>query len=143
MLPREIAEELKRDGRVAPCHYDSATVLFTDFEGFTRISKLLTPAELIDLSDQSFQAFDDITHTHGLEKIKTIGDAYLAVGGIPRRNNTHAVDSALTALRMPRGRIPAKGKGELDMYLLKSIRAELSEDGVTPNARFHALYQAL
>ena len=217
VLPREIAAELKREGRVEPHHYDHATVLFTDFVGFTRIAESLTPAQLIARLDEAFQEFDRIVQTHGLEKIKTIGDAYLAVGGIPRENPTHALDCALAALELvraterlrlrhestgepawslrvglhsgplvagvigtekfaydvwgdtvntasrlessgipgqinlsaatqqelaeffeceSRGRIEAKGKGELEMFLLRGLRPEFVEADGTPNARF-------
>jgi len=221
VLPRDIATELKRTAKVVPRHYDDATVLFSDFVGFTRIAENLTPTELIGQLDHSFQEFDQLVQSAGLEKIKTIGDAYLAVGGIPRPNPTHAIDCALAALDMVRatdrirrerekagepgwsirigihtgplvagvigtekfaydvwgdtvntasrlessgvpglinisestylrvreffvcdhrGRVAAKGKGELDMYLLGGLRPEFSDDGILPNSRFRERY---
>lgn len=100
VLPREIADELRREGRVVPRHYDSATVLFSDFSGFTRIAESMNPSEVIERLDEVFQEFDRIVEAHGLEKIKTIGDAYLAVGGIPRPSASHATDCARAALEM-------------------------------------------
>jgi adenylate cyclase len=102
VLPESIAEELKAHERVAPRQYECASVLFTDFAGFTRIAEKLTPQELIEGLDECFRAFDTIAKKHKLEKIKTIGDAYLAVGGIPSANRTHAVDAVLAALEMQR-----------------------------------------
>ena len=100
ILPHSVAEELKANDRVEPQDYDQASVLFTDFVGFTNISENLTPQELIGELSTSFGQFDLIAKQHGLEKIKTIGDAYMAVGGIPKANNTHAVDCVLTALTL-------------------------------------------
>ena len=100
ILPFSVAEELKANERVEPQEYDQASVLFTDFVGFTNISENLTPQELIGELSTSFGQFDVIAKQHGLEKIKTIGDAYMAVGGIPKSNNTHAVDCVLTALAL-------------------------------------------
>jgi adenylate cyclase len=100
ILPAPIAQELKAHERVVPLDYDSASVLFTDFVGFTRIAEQLTPQELIEALDNCFRQFDRIARRHKLEKIKTIGDAYMAVGGIPTANRTHAVDCVLAALDM-------------------------------------------
>ena len=102
ILPETIAEELKQHDRVEPEHYDGASVLFTDFVGFTRIAERLSPAGLIDELDACFRLFDQIMRDHNLEKIKTIGDAYMAVGGIPAANQTHAVDAVLAALEIQR-----------------------------------------
>ncbi|MFY9558531.1 MAG: adenylate/guanylate cyclase domain-containing protein [Blastocatellia bacterium] len=100
ILPSSIAEELKANESVCPRHYDSASVLFTDFAGFTQIAEGMTPEELIAELDFCFSRFDAITRKHNLEKIKTIGDSYMAAGGIPSANQTHAVDSVLAALEI-------------------------------------------
>ena len=100
ILPARVAEELKRRDRVEPLEYESASVLFTDFVGFTNIAETLTPQELVGELSNSFEVFDGIAKKHGLEKIKTIGDAYMAVGGIPQANRTHAVDCVLTGLAL-------------------------------------------
>ncbi len=226
ILPQTIADELKRDDRVRPRSYESATVLFTDCVGFTRVAEGLTPEGLITALDEVFSRFDATAHAHGLEKIKTIGDSYMAVGGIPIPTRTHPIDCVLAALEMcaeveairaansasgraafeirvglhtgpiiagvigrskfaydvwgdtvntasrmessggvgrvnishstfelvapyfvfeHRGKIPAKNKGEIDMYFVQGIRPELSEngDGRTPNARFLELRHEL
>jgi adenylate cyclase len=100
ILPESIARELQKTDRVQPLDYDSASVLFTDFVGFTHIAEKLSPQELVEELDTCFRHFDQIARKHHLEKIKTIGDAYMAVGGIPEANSTHAVDCVLAALEI-------------------------------------------
>lgn len=100
ILPQSVAEELKENGRVKPRYFGSATVLFADFCGFTRLAERLEPAALLDLLDQYFTAFDEIIARRGVEKIKTIGDAYMAVGGVPTPTRGHALDAAAAALEM-------------------------------------------
>ncbi|MGQ2824722.1 adenylate/guanylate cyclase domain-containing protein, partial [Leptospira kirschneri] len=79
ILPVSIAAELKKNNRVAPVSINSATVLFTDFKGFTQISESMSPEELISNLDECFSLFDQICADHGLEKIKTIGDSFMCV----------------------------------------------------------------
>ncbi len=100
ILPEETAEELKVSGQATPRHYDSATVLFTDFIDFTKLSSELSPVELIDELNVCFLAFDEICERHGLEKIKTIGDAYMCAGGLPVPNETHPTDAVEAAMEM-------------------------------------------
>ncbi len=100
ILPQEIADELKASGQATPRLYESATVLFSDFVNFTKLSATLTPKELIDELNECFLAFDEICERHGLEKIKTIGDAYMCAGGLPVPNETHAADAVRAALEM-------------------------------------------
>ncbi len=90
ILPEEVAEELKQKGRSEAKQYEHVTVLFTDFVNFTGISEKLSPKELVAEIDLCFKAFDAITEKHNLEKIKTIGDAYLAVCGMPVEDPDHA-----------------------------------------------------
>jgi class 3 adenylate cyclase len=92
VLPAETAEELKEKGSATPKHYDMVTVLFTDFKGFTRIAEKLTPAALVAELDYCFHAFDKIIDKHKIEKIKTIGDAYMCAGGIPVANTSNPAD---------------------------------------------------
>lgn len=100
ILPAEAAEELKEKGSVTPQEYQQATMLFTDFVGFTRIAESLPADQLIRQLNHVFAAFDDICERHNLEKIKTIGDAYMAAGGIPIPNTTNAEDAVRAALEM-------------------------------------------
>jgi adenylate cyclase len=100
ILPQETADELKQKGKADARLYNEATVLFTDFQGFTALSEQLTPQELVEVIDIYFKAFDRIIKTNGIEKIKTIGDAYMAAGGLPAQNSTHAVDCVRAAIQM-------------------------------------------
>jgi class 3 adenylate cyclase len=100
ILPLETADELKRWGVSPARSYESVTVMFTDFKGFTRISEQLTPQRLVSELDLCFRAFDDIIGRHQIEKIKTIGDSFLCVGGMPKTNTSHARDVVAAALEM-------------------------------------------
>lgn len=102
ILPQRIAEELKKYDTVEPQKYECATVLFTDMAGFTKIAEKMTPNELVSQLDESFSQMDQIAKSWGLEKIKTIGDAYMAASGIPEPSSTHAVDAVLCALAFQR-----------------------------------------
>jgi adenylate cyclase len=77
---------LKNGNRVTPRFYDAATILFADFEGFTKLAESTEPKELIGQLDDYFSAFDEISAPHRLEMLKTIGDAYMCVGGVPETN---------------------------------------------------------
>ncbi|MBV6493661.1 MAG: Adenylate cyclase [Turneriella sp.] len=90
ILPEPIADELKEKGTVEPVEHDSVTVVFTDFVGFTSSSEFRNPVDLLKDLDDCFSAFDAIIEKHGLEKLKTIGDAYMFAGGVP----TDLVDNA-------------------------------------------------
>jgi len=100
ILPEEVAEELKAKGSAEAVHIDQVSVLFTDFKGFTAMSEVVTPQELVRDLNECFSAFDRITEKYGIEKIKTIGDAYMAAGGLPTPNTTHANDVINAALEM-------------------------------------------
>ena len=100
ILPAAIAEELKQHGKVSPRHYDSVTILFADFKGFTRLAETMEPAALIQLLDEYFSKFDELAVAHGMEKLKTIGDSYMCVGGLPETNRTHPIDACLLGLAM-------------------------------------------
>ncbi len=224
ILPKVVAEELKASGRAEAREYEQATVLFSDFVGFTRIAEKLSPRELIDELDKCFGYFDQVTEKYRLEKLKTIGDSFMCAGGIPRVNNTHAIDCCLAALEIQafmnqmkeikhmqgldywelrlgmntgplvagvvghkkfaydvwgdtvntasrlessgvpgkinislttydavkrlfdcehRGQVQAKNKGDIDMYFLNGIRADLSVkgEGRVPNEEFRKIYK--
>ena len=219
ILPARIADELKADGKASSRGYDFVTVLFTDFKGFTMAAEKLPPAELVKELDNCFYYFDEVVERHGMEKIKTIGDAYMCAGGLPEPNRTNPVDAVLAGLEIVnfmkqmeeiktsigepyweirlgihsgpvtagvvgkkkfaydiwgdtvnvaarmessgepgrlniseatyelvqdlfvctyRGKVPAKNKGEINMYFVESIRPELSlnGDGLVPSEEF-------
>jgi class 3 adenylate cyclase/ligand-binding sensor domain-containing protein len=100
ILPAEVAEELKQKGKSAPRNYESASVLFTDFVGFTATSAKMEPDELIKKLDTYFIEFDKITSRYGIEKIKTIGDAYMCASGIPISNENNAVNLTLAGIEI-------------------------------------------
>ena len=226
ILPLQIANELKQFGQVKPVHYESASVLFTDFTNFSKIAEVITPEELFEELNYCFSYFDQIVEKYNLEKLKTIGDSYMCIGGVPVPNQTHAIDAVLaaveiqvfmhlrkahklkknqpfwdlrigihsgpllagivgqkrfaydvwgdtvnTASRMEssgvpgrinvsestfnlvknffrldyRGKVRAKNKGEVDMYLVTGIREHLAIDpsGILPNDNFIELYLAI
>jgi class 3 adenylate cyclase len=100
ILPKPVAEQLKQSPSTIADHFAEATVLFADIVNFTQISAYRSPIEMVSLLNQIFSAFDDLAERHGLEKIKTIGDAYMVVGGVPVPCPTHATAIAEMALDM-------------------------------------------
>ncbi|REC53436.1 hypothetical protein DRF62_13775 [Chryseobacterium piscium] len=98
ILPHEVAEELKENGSSEAKYYDEVSVLFTDFVNFTQSSEKMGAEKMLVELNECFTAFDMIMEKHGLEKIKTIGDAYLAVCGLPMKNECHAYKTVLVAL---------------------------------------------
>ncbi len=100
ILPQETAKELKSRGKVQAKKFDLVSVLFTDFKGFTQLAEKLPPELLVENLDLYFTKFDDIVVRHGLEKIKTIGDAYMCVSGLPDPVMDHAHRALLAAFDM-------------------------------------------
>lgn len=100
ILPEETADELKATGSAKTKSYESVSVLFTDFKNFTQASEILSPEELVSEINHCYSEFDKIVTKYGIEKIKTIGDAYMCAGGLPVKNNTHPVDVVKAGLEM-------------------------------------------
>lgn len=100
ILPREISEALKTGPRTIAEQYDAASVLFADVVDFTPMAATMTPLRLVDLLNDVFQCFDDLAEAYGLEKIKTIGDCYMAASGVPRPRADHATAIVNAALDM-------------------------------------------
>ena len=100
VLPFPIVERLKQDTSAIAEQFDEVTILFADIVGFTPLSTRIKPTDLVNLLNEIFSNFDALTEKHGLEKIKTIGDAYMVVGGLPVANPDHAEVIALMALDM-------------------------------------------
>jgi PAS domain S-box-containing protein len=98
VLPQPIAERLKQGQKAIADHFAEATVLFADIANFTNFSAQISPIELVELLNRIFSAFDDLADRHGLEKIKTIGDAYMVVGGVPLPRPDHLMAVANMAL---------------------------------------------
>jgi class 3 adenylate cyclase len=102
VMPRSVYEEMKDYGTTTPQRFDSASVLMLDFVGFTEMAISQDPSGLIAELNDIFSAFDRITELFGCERIKTIGDAYMAVSGLPEATSDHASNVAKVALRMKR-----------------------------------------
>ncbi len=100
ILPEEIAQELKEKGRADARDFDMVSILFTDFKGFTEASAKLSASELVMEINHCFEAFDGIMEKHKIEKIKTIGDAYMAAGGLPVPTDDSVKNTVLAALEM-------------------------------------------
>ncbi|WP_437914674.1 adenylate/guanylate cyclase domain-containing protein [Sorangium sp. So ce302] len=100
ILPRTIADQLKEHEQLIAEHFEEVTVLFADIAGFTPLAARLPPAELVGLLNRMFSSFDQLAEQHGLEKIKTIGDAYMVVGGLPAQRPDHARAIARMAIAM-------------------------------------------
>lgn len=113
ILPQKVADELKEKGEVQPIYFESVSVLFTDFKGFTKVAESINVEDLVKELDSCFYYFDDVISKYNLEKIKTIGDSYMCAGGLPEKNNTHVIDSCLVALEIQNTMNQAKGLKEM------------------------------
>lgn len=224
LLPKNTADEIMEKGKATKTKYNFVTVLFSDIQGFTQIAEEMNPEVLIDELDKFFFHFDSVVEKYRIEKIKTIGDAYMCAGGIPEKNRTNPVEVILAALEMQdymkklkeaslikgikywdirigihtgtviagvvghkklsydiwgdtvntasrmesageagrinisgttyefvkeffvceyRGKMPVKYKGEIEMYFVKGIIPELSDENGNPNDRFRFMLQLI
>lgn len=100
ILPSTIAAELMAKGHVTPRFYEAVTIMFMDFKDFTKFAEKAEPRTLVNELDHYFTAFDEITKRNNLEKLKTIGDAYMCAGGLPEENRTHPDDVCRAALEI-------------------------------------------
>ena len=121
ILPADIAAELKEKGKADARDFDLVSILFTDFKGFTEQSAKLSAADLVNEINHCFEAFDGIMEKYGIEKIKTIGDAYMAAGGLPVPTNDSVKNTVLAALEMQafitsrKAKMDAAGKPAFEM----------------------------
>lgn len=99
-LPSQVVIELKRNGKVKAQAFKQVSIMFTDVVGFTRISESMAPSRIVSKLDVLFQKFDEIIQANNLEKIKTIGDAYMCAGGVPTENSTNPIDACCAALQI-------------------------------------------
>lgn len=118
ILPASIAEELKSNGKATAKSHENVSVLFTDFKDFTKVAETLTASELVDELDECFKAFDAITEKYKIEKIKVIGDAYMAAGGLTNSENsaTNTVNAALEMQECVKQR-RLNGKAKFEMRI--------------------------
>ena len=100
LLPKQTAEELQTKGKVSSRRFRMVTVLFSDIHGFTKIVEQMNPEDLIDELDKFFMHFDTVVEKFNIEKIKTVGDAYMCAGGIPNKNRTNPIEVVLAAMEI-------------------------------------------
>ncbi len=100
ILPSEVAKELQLNGTSTPRNYESVSVMFTDFKGFTTIADKLSPQVLVEELNACFIAFDNIIGKYDLEKIKTIGDSYMCAGGVPTPDDQHVIKIVKASLEI-------------------------------------------
>jgi adenylate cyclase len=136
VLPSSIAERLKVATQTIADHCDSATILFADVVNFTPFARRLAPAEVVGLLDQLFSYFDTLVERHGLEKIKTIGDCYMAAAGVPDPCPDHARRAALLALDMQEAVATSAIAGWVGLELRIGINSGPVVAGVIGTKRF-------
>ena len=122
VLPKNTANEIMEKGKATKIKYNFVTVLFSDIQGFTKIAEEMNPEVLIDELDKFFFYFDSVVEKFGIEKIKTIGDAYMCAGGIPEKNRTNPVEVILAALEMKAYMNKLKETSELEGMKYWDIR---------------------
>jgi class 3 adenylate cyclase len=122
VLPKNTADEIMAKGKAAKIKYNFVTVLFSDIQGFTKIAEEMNPEVLIDELDKFFFHFDSVVEKYRIEKIKTIGDAYMCAGGIPEKNRTNPVEVILAALEMQQYMTRLKATTELEGMKFWDIR---------------------
>ncbi|RFC55873.1 adenylate/guanylate cyclase domain-containing protein [Brumimicrobium aurantiacum] len=110
VLPKETASQLKKDGRSAARDFSKVSIMFTDFVGFSKIAEVMDAKDLVSILDMHFRKFDQIIEKHDLEKIKTIGDAYMCAGGVPIRNKTNPINTTLAAVQIKQYMLDFKEK---------------------------------
>lgn len=118
VIPESMADELLEKGEASARAFKVVSVMFTDFVGFTQIADKMNPSDLVKRLDVFFRKFDEIIFNNNLERIKTIGDAYMAAGGVPVRNNTNPIDTVLAGLQI--------------QHYIKSLEQETIDRGETP-----------
>jgi guanylate cyclase len=136
VLPRSIADRLKLDSHTIADQFTSASILFADVVDFTPMSKHLAPTEVVDLLDHLFSHFDSLAERYGLEKIKTIGDCYMAAAGVPTPRPDHARSLVLMALDMLEAMRSSDDVGHLGLELRIGINSGPVVAGVIGRKRF-------
>lgn len=140
LLPKETASQLKNDGRSAARDFNMVSVMFTDFVGFTGIAENMNAKDLVNILDKYFRKFDEIIEEYDLEKIKTIGDAYMCAGGVPIRNKTNPINTLLAAVKiqdyMQQEKELAQDKGEFYWKLRIGINTGPVSAGVIGTKKY-------
>ena len=140
LLPKETAFQLKNEGQSAARDFNMVSVMFTDFVGFTKVAENMSAKDLVAILDTFFRKFDSIIDDHDLEKIKTIGDAYMCAGGVPIRNKTNPINTVLAAIQiqeyMRQRKEEALKKGEYYWKLRIGINTGPVSAGVIGTKRY-------
>lgn len=140
ILPKEVAEDLKKSGKTQVKRYELASVLFTDFKNFTQLNENLDPELVVEELNKCFLAFDEICERNNLEKIKTIGDAYMCAGGVPVANHTNPIDAVKAGLEMQawmaNWKAEKEAKGEQAWELRLGIHSGTVVAGVVGKNKF-------
>ena len=140
ILPSEIAEELKEKGRADARSFDMVSILFSDFKGFTQISEKLSAEELVGEINTCFKIFDAICEKYEIEKIKTIGDSYMAAGGIPVPTDESVKNTVFAALEMSafmiNRRLEQEAKGEISFEMRVGIHTGPVVAGIVGVTKF-------
>lgn len=131
VIPSAMVDELMLTGKVLARSYKMVSVIFTDFVGFTKIAERMSPTELVEKLDVYFRKFDEIIVKNKLEKIKTIGDAYMCAGGTPVENNTNAVDTCVAALQIQEFMRIHKNEGQINNTDYWELRLGVNTGEVT------------
>jgi|WetSurMetagenome_2_1015567.scaffolds.fasta_scaffold00018_87 adenylate cyclase len=137
VLPKNTASEIMEKGKATKIKYNFVTVLFSDIQGFTKIAEEINPEVLIDELDKFFFYFDSVVERLGIEKIKTIGDAYMCAGGIPEKNRTNPVEVILAALEMQSYMSKLKETTELEGMKFWDIRIGIHTGAVVAGVVGH------
>lgn len=135
IFPSEVVKELKQNGIVTPKYYKSVSILFTDFQQFTKITSSLTPELLIQELNDIFINFDMIIERHGLEKLRTIGDSYMVCGGVPKITNDHAHKIVLAALEMQEYISERNGRSSLKWEMRAGVHSGDAIAGIVGNRK--------
>jgi len=136
ILPQSIADRLKRGEMMIADHFDCSTVLFADLVGFTPLSRTMTPLALVEVLNDIFTRFDELAATLGLEKIKTIGDAYMVVAGVPVPRADHAVAAVTLAFRMHESLRDLNAVRGLDLHLRTGLHSGPLAAGIIGRNKF-------
>jgi class 3 adenylate cyclase len=136
ILPGAISARLKENGEAIADGFADVTVLFADLVGFTELSQKLTPAELVEMLNRTFSAFDDLAERFGVEKIKTIGDCYMVAAGLPERTDDHAEVVARMALAMREALIRINREGGYSLRLRIGLHTGPVVAGVIGKRKF-------
>lgn len=141
ILPSKIADELIFKGKAEAKNFNKVTILFSNFKGFTRISEQLSAEELVEEINSCFEPFDEICRKYGIEKIKTIGDAYMAAGGVPVPSDSAAKNTVLAALEMMSCINKKKDEKKLECQLCFEMRIGIHTGpvvaGIVGSSKFH------